>query len=40
MLRNGRSAGYVRKLMQTIALGGSAVFLLLLTQATTPLAAV
>jgi ACS family sodium-dependent inorganic phosphate cotransporter len=40
MLRDGRSAGYVRKLMQTIALGGGAVFLLLLTQATTPLAAV
>jgi ACS family sodium-dependent inorganic phosphate cotransporter len=40
MLRDGRSAGYVRKLMQTIALGGSAFFLLLLTQATTPLAAV
>ncbi|MBK6451061.1 MAG: MFS transporter [Proteobacteria bacterium] len=40
MLRDGHSAGYVRKLMQTIALGGSAVFLLLLTQATTPLAAV
>jgi ACS family sodium-dependent inorganic phosphate cotransporter len=40
MLRDGLSAGYVRKLMQTIALGGSAVFLLLLTQATTPLAAV
>jgi ACS family sodium-dependent inorganic phosphate cotransporter len=40
MLRNGRGAGYVRKLMQTIALVGSAVFLLLLTQATTPLAAV
>jgi ACS family sodium-dependent inorganic phosphate cotransporter len=40
MLQNGRSAGYVRKLMQSIALGGSAVFLLLLTQAATPLAAV
>ncbi len=40
MLQTGRSAGYVRKLMQTIALGGSAIFLLLLTQATTPLAAV
>ena len=40
MLQNGRSAGYVRKLMQTIALGGGAVFLLLLTQATTPQAAV
>jgi MFS transporter, ACS family, solute carrier family 17 (sodium-dependent inorganic phosphate cotransporter), other len=40
MLRDGRGAGYVRKLMQTIALGGGAVFLLLLTQATTPQAAV
>lgn len=40
MLQHGRTAGYVRKLMQTIALVGSAFFLLLLTQATTPLAAV
>jgi MFS transporter, ACS family, solute carrier family 17 (sodium-dependent inorganic phosphate cotransporter), other len=40
MLRAGRSAGFVRKLMQTIALVGSAVFMLLLTRATTPIAAV
>jgi ACS family sodium-dependent inorganic phosphate cotransporter len=40
MLRAGRSAGFVRKLMQTIALLGGAVFMLLLTQATTPAAAV
>ena len=40
MLRAGRDAGFVRKLMQTIALVGGAVFLLLLTRATTPTAAV
>jgi ACS family sodium-dependent inorganic phosphate cotransporter len=40
MLASGRSAAFVRKLMQTIALGGSATFLLLLTQASTPAAAV
>jgi len=40
LLRAGRSAGFVRKLMQSIALLGGAVFLLLLTQATTPTAAV
>ena len=40
MLASGRSAAFVRKLMQTIALGGSAVFLLLLTQAGTPTTAV
>jgi ACS family sodium-dependent inorganic phosphate cotransporter len=40
MLRAGRNAGFVRKLMQTIALLGGAVFMLLLTQATTPAAAV
>jgi ACS family sodium-dependent inorganic phosphate cotransporter len=40
MLRAGRSAGFVRKLLQTIALVGSATFMLLLTQAATPLAAV
>jgi ACS family sodium-dependent inorganic phosphate cotransporter len=36
MLRSGRSAGFVRKLMQTTALVGGAVFLVLLTRATTP----
>jgi ACS family sodium-dependent inorganic phosphate cotransporter len=40
MIRAGRSAGFVRKLMQTIGLVGGAVFLLLLTRATTPTAAV
>jgi len=40
MLRSGRSAAFVRKLMQGIALAGSAIFMLLLTQATTPTAAV
>jgi ACS family sodium-dependent inorganic phosphate cotransporter len=40
MLRSGRDAGYVRKLMQTIALVGGACFLLLLTRATTPTVAV
>jgi ACS family sodium-dependent inorganic phosphate cotransporter len=40
MIRAGRSAGFVRKLMQTIGLVGGAVFLLLLTRATTPLTAV
>jgi ACS family sodium-dependent inorganic phosphate cotransporter len=40
MIRAGRSAGFVRKLMQTIGLVGGAVFLLLLTQATTPATAV
>ena len=40
LLASGRSAAFVRKLMQTIALGGSAVFLLLLTQASTPTLAV
>ncbi len=40
MLRAGRSAAFVRKLMQAIALVGSAIFMLLLTQATTPTAAV
>ena len=40
MLAAGRSAAFVRKLMQSIALGGLAVFLLLLTQASTPAAAV
>jgi ACS family sodium-dependent inorganic phosphate cotransporter len=40
MLKAGRDAGFVRKLMQTIALVGGAVFLLLLTRATTPAAAV
>ena len=40
MLASGRSAAFVRKLMQTIALGGSALFLLLLTQASTPTTAV
>jgi ACS family sodium-dependent inorganic phosphate cotransporter len=40
MLTAGRSAAFVRKLMQTIALAGSATFLLLLTQAGTPTMAV
>ena len=40
MLASGRSPAFVRKLMQTIALGGLAVFLLLLTQASTPMIAV
>jgi ACS family sodium-dependent inorganic phosphate cotransporter len=40
MLAAGRSAAFVRKLMQTIALAGSATFLLLLTQAGTPAVAV
>jgi ACS family sodium-dependent inorganic phosphate cotransporter len=40
MLKAGRAPGFVRKLMQTIALVGGAVFLLLLTRATTPTAAV
>ena len=40
MLASGRSAVFVRKLMQTIALAGSATFLLLLTQAGTPTMAV
>ena len=40
MLASGRSPAFVRKLMQTIALGGSATFLLLLTQASTPTTAV
>ena len=40
MLASGRSPAFVRKLMQTIALAGSAVFLLLLTQAGTPTIAV
>jgi ACS family sodium-dependent inorganic phosphate cotransporter len=40
MIKAGRSAGFVRKLMQTIALVGGAAFLLLLTRATTPTAAV
>jgi ACS family sodium-dependent inorganic phosphate cotransporter len=40
MLKAGRDAGFVRKLMQTIALVGGAVFLLLLTRATTPATAV
>jgi ACS family sodium-dependent inorganic phosphate cotransporter len=40
MLKAGRDTGFVRKLMQTIALVGGAVFLLLLTRATTPTAAV
>ena len=40
MLASGRSPGFVRKLLQTIALGGSAIFLLLLTQASTPTTAV
>jgi ACS family sodium-dependent inorganic phosphate cotransporter len=36
MLRSGRSAGFVRKLMQVTALVGGAFFLVLLTRATTP----
>lgn len=36
MLRSGRSAGFVRKLMQATALVGGAIFLVLLTRATTP----
>jgi ACS family sodium-dependent inorganic phosphate cotransporter len=40
MLRSGRSAAFVRKLMQTIALVGGAVFMLLLTRAATPAEAV
>jgi ACS family sodium-dependent inorganic phosphate cotransporter len=40
MLRAGRSAAFVRKLMQAIALVGGAVFMLLLTRATTPTEAV
>jgi ACS family sodium-dependent inorganic phosphate cotransporter len=40
MLRNGREAGFVRKLLQTISLGGGGLFLLLLPQAATPTAAV
>jgi ACS family sodium-dependent inorganic phosphate cotransporter len=40
MLKAGRDTGFVRKLMQTIALVGGAVFLLLLTKATTATAAV
>jgi ACS family sodium-dependent inorganic phosphate cotransporter len=40
MLASGRSPAFVRKLMQTIALGGLAVFLLLLTKASTPTIAV
>jgi len=40
LLRSGRSAGFVRKLMQTIAAVGGASFLLLVTTATTPTVAV
>ncbi|NJD30765.1 MAG: ACS family MFS transporter [Gammaproteobacteria bacterium] len=40
MLKAGRSAGFVRRLMQTIALVGGAVFLLLLTRAPTATVAV
>ena len=40
MLRAGRNAGFVRKFMQTVGLVGGAVFLLLVTQATTPATAV
>lgn len=40
MLRAGRSAGFVRKLLQTIALVGGGVFLLQLPGAATPTAAV
>jgi ACS family sodium-dependent inorganic phosphate cotransporter len=40
MLKAGRSAGFVRKLLQTSALLGGAFFLLLLTRATTPAAGV
>jgi MFS transporter, ACS family, solute carrier family 17 (sodium-dependent inorganic phosphate cotransporter), other len=40
MIRAGRSVGFVRKLMQTIALVGGALFLLQLPGAATPTAAV
>jgi ACS family sodium-dependent inorganic phosphate cotransporter len=40
MIRAGRDVGFVRKLLQGSALVGCAAFLLLLTQATTPTAAV
>jgi ACS family sodium-dependent inorganic phosphate cotransporter len=40
MLRNGRDAGVVRKLLQTISLVGGGFFLLMLPQVATPTAAV